>query len=62
MPLYDGNWENKTPLFAHEGKVAAITDVSPSGLSGLRGLVPLSMIFGNIGSPPSISLCKPHRR
>ncbi len=32
-----------------EGKVAAISGVSPGGLGALRGLVPLRMYLGNIG-------------
>lgn len=32
-----------------KGKTAAISGVSPGGLGGLRGLVPLRMYLGNIG-------------
>lgn len=41
--------ENETPMIAYQGKVAAISAVSPGGLGGLRGLVPLRMMLGNIG-------------
>ena len=41
--------ENETPLIAFRGKVAALGAVSPGGLGGLRGLVPLRMMLGNIG-------------
>jgi len=41
--------ENEPPLIAFKGKVAAIGAVSPGGLGGLRGLVPLRMMLGNIG-------------
>jgi NAD(P)H-dependent FMN reductase len=37
-------------LVAFHGKVAAISAASPGGLGGLRGLVPLRMLLGNIGS------------
>ena len=35
-------------LIAFKGKVAAISAVSPGGFGGLRGLVPLRMMLGNI--------------
>lgn len=41
--------ENEAPLIAFRGKVAALGAVSPGGLGGLRGLVPLRMMLGNIG-------------
>jgi len=41
--------ENEAPLVAYQGKVAAISGASPGGLGGLRGLVPLRMLLGNIG-------------
>ncbi len=37
------------PLCAFKGKVVALGAVSPGGLGGLRGLVPLRMMLGNIG-------------
>jgi len=41
--------ENEPSLIAFKGKVAALGAVSPGGLGGLRGLVPLRMLLGNIG-------------
>jgi len=41
--------ENETPLVAYKGKVAALGATSPGALGGLRGLVPLRMLLGNIG-------------
>lgn len=41
--------ENEAPLSAFKGKVAALAAASPGGLGGLRGLVPLRMLLGNIG-------------
>ncbi len=41
--------ENEASLIAFNGKVAALGAVSPGGLGGLRGLVPLRMMLGNIG-------------
>ncbi|MFW5442711.1 MAG: NADPH-dependent FMN reductase [Methylococcaceae bacterium] len=41
--------ENERPLVAYKGKVAALGAVSPGALGGLRGLVPLRMLLGNIG-------------
>lgn len=40
---------NEAPLMAYQGKVAALGAVSPGSLGGLRGLVPLRMMLGNIG-------------
>ncbi len=36
-------------LSAFKGKVAALSAASPGGYGGLRGLVPLRMMLGNIG-------------
>lgn len=41
--------ENEAPLVAYKGKVAALGAISPGGLGGLRGLVSLRMLLGNIG-------------
>ena len=41
--------EDEASLIAFNGKVAALGAVSPGGLGGLRGLVPLRMMLGNIG-------------
>lgn len=41
--------ENEPGLWAFQGKVAAIGAVAPGALGGLRGLVPLRMLLGNIG-------------
>lgn len=40
---------DEPPLAAFRGKVAALAAASPGGLGGLRGLVPLRMMLGNIG-------------
>jgi chromate reductase len=41
--------ENEPSLWAYTGKVAALGSVAPGALGGLRGLVPLRMMLGNIG-------------
>jgi len=40
--------KDETPLSAFNGKVAAIGSIAPGALGGLRGLVPLRMMLGNI--------------
>lgn len=40
---------DEPPLIAYKGKVAAIMAASPGALGGLRGLVFLRMLLGNIG-------------
>lgn len=41
--------KTETPLAAYNGKVAALLSASPGALGGLRGLVTLRSILGNIG-------------
>ena len=41
--------EDEPPLIAFKGKVAALSAASIGALGGLRGLVPLRMMLGNIG-------------
>jgi len=40
---------DELPLVAFQGKVVALVSASPGGLGGLRGLVILRMMLGNIG-------------
>lgn len=42
--------EDEPALSAFQGKVVALAAASPGGLGGLRGLVPLRMLMGNIGT------------
>ncbi len=39
---------DEAPLSAFSGKIAAIGSITPGALGGLRGLVPLRMMLGNI--------------
>lgn len=58
-----GHEEGEAPLIAYRGKVAAISAASPGGFGGLRGLVPLRMMLGNIGvfvTPSQLALAKAH--
>lgn len=41
--------EGEKPLQAFKGKTATIMAASPGGLGGIRALVPLRMLLGNIG-------------
>ena len=41
--------ENEESLIAFSGKVGAIGATAPGAIGGLRGLVPLRMMLGNIG-------------
>lgn len=55
--------KEEPPLACFSNKVAAILSASPGGLGGLRGLVPLRMMLGNIGVlvlPTQIAVSKAH--
>ena len=55
--------EGEGPLVAYRGKVAALISASPGGLGGLRGLVHLRSILGNIGVlvlPDQIAIPQAH--
>ena len=41
--------DDEPPLMAYRGKTAAILSTSPGGLGGMRGLVMLRMLLGNLG-------------
>ncbi len=41
--------KDEAALVAYKGKVAALAAASPGGYGGMRGLVPLRMMLGNIG-------------
>jgi chromate reductase, NAD(P)H dehydrogenase (quinone) len=54
---------NESPLAAFQGKVASLVSASPGALGGLRGLVHLRAILGNIGVivlPDQIAIGKAH--
>ena len=40
--------ENEAPLSAYKNKTAALVSIAPGGYGGLRGLVQLRMLLGNI--------------
>ncbi len=51
--------ENETSLIAFNGKLAALGSASPGRLGGLRGLVALRLMLGNIGvivSPSQVAI------
>src|SRR5690348_11575831 len=55
--------EGETPLACFKNKVAGIMSASPGGLGGLRGLVHVRSILGNIGIivlPDQFALAKAH--
>jgi len=41
--------EDEPPLVAYCGKTAAVMATSPGGLGGMRGLIMLRMLLGNLG-------------
>ncbi|MEQ8855966.1 NAD(P)H-dependent oxidoreductase [Gimesia sp.] len=54
---------DETPLQAYRGKVAALVSASPGALGGLRGLVHVRSILGNIGVvvlPDQVAVSKAH--
>lgn len=55
--------QGEKPLEAFTGKVAALISASPGALGGLRGLVTVRSILGNIGVlvlPEQVSVSKAH--
>ncbi len=55
--------EGETSLACFKGKVAGIMSASPGGLGGLRGLVHVRSILGNIGvlvMPDQVAIGKAH--
>ncbi len=55
--------DDEPPLACYRGKVATLMSASPGGLGGLRGLVHVRSILGNIGVlvlPDQIALPKAH--
>jgi NAD(P)H-dependent FMN reductase len=55
--------EDEPPLVAFRGKTAAIMSASPGGLGGMRGLVHLRALLGNIGVlvlPDQVAISSAH--
>ena len=55
--------KEETPLAAYKGKTAALVSASPGALGGLRGLVTVRSILGNIGVmvlPDQMAVSKAH--
>jgi chromate reductase len=56
--------EGERPLQAYQGKVAGLMSASPGGLGGIRGLVHVRSILGNIGVivvPEQIAISTAHK-
>ncbi len=56
--------ENSAPLAAFRGKVVTLMSASPGGLGGLRGLVHVRAILGNIGCivlPDQVAVSSAHK-
>ena len=56
--------ENEEGLSAYKGKVIAIAAASPGGFGGLRGLIPLRMMLGNISTlvlPEQLAISGAHK-
>ena len=56
--------EGEAPLEAYRGKVAALLAASPGALGGLRGLVTVRSILGNIGvfvTPSQLAVSHAHQ-
>jgi chromate reductase len=55
--------EGEPPLACFDGKVCSLMSASPGGFGGLRGLVPVRMLLGNIGVivlPDQVAVSKAH--
>ena len=55
--------DDEPDLVAYRGKVVALLSASPGGFGGMRGLVTVRSIFGNIGAivlPDQVSVSKAH--
>lgn len=55
--------DDEPPLACFQGKTAALMSASPGALGGLRGLVHVRAIFGNIGAyvlPDQVAIPKAH--
>lgn len=55
--------EGEPPLACFDGKVCGLMSASPGGLGGLRGLVPVRMMLGNIGVivlPDQVAISRAH--